>query len=69
MTTLRFGWCGSRFEPRGAPGHLCPALFGRAVEEALAAHELLAPVHGWLTEGFGTLDLKEAKALIEVFDA
>jgi len=26
---------------------------------------LLAPVYGWFTEGFGTLDLKEAKALLE----
>ena len=29
------------------------------------AHELLASVHGWFTEGFDTQDLKEAKALIE----
>jgi predicted ATPase len=29
------------------------------------AHQLLAPVYGWFTEGFGTLDLKEAKALLE----
>jgi predicted ATPase len=28
------------------------------------AHELLAPVYGWFTEGFDTLDLKEAKALL-----
>ena len=28
------------------------------------ARELLAPVHGWFTEGFDTLDLKEAKALL-----
>ena len=27
-----------------------------------AARELLAPVYGWFTEGFDTLDLKEAKA-------
>jgi predicted ATPase len=27
--------------------------------------ELLAPVYGWFTEGFDTLDLKEAKALLE----
>jgi hypothetical protein len=26
------------------------------------ACELLAPVYGWFTEGFGTRDLKEAKA-------
>ena len=29
------------------------------------AHDLLAPVHGWFTEGFDTLDLKEAKALLD----
>ena len=29
------------------------------------ARELLAPVYGWFTEGFDTLDLKEAKALLK----
>ena len=29
------------------------------------AHELLAPIYGWFTEGFGTRDLMEAKALLE----
>jgi predicted ATPase len=29
------------------------------------ARELLAPVYGWVTEGFDTRDLKEAKALLE----
>jgi predicted ATPase len=29
------------------------------------AHELLAPVYGWFTEGFDTADLKEAKALLD----
>jgi predicted ATPase len=29
------------------------------------ARELLAPVYGWFTEGFGTRDLKEAKALLD----
>ncbi len=28
------------------------------------ARELLAPVHGWFTEGFDTADLKDAKALL-----
>jgi predicted ATPase len=28
------------------------------------AHDLLASVYGWFTEGFDTLDLKEAKALL-----
>jgi predicted ATPase/class 3 adenylate cyclase len=30
-----------------------------------AARDLLAPVYGWFTEGFDTLDLKEAKALLD----
>src|SRR5258708_28819918 len=29
------------------------------------AHELLAPVYNWFTEGFDTKDLKEAKAMLE----
>jgi predicted ATPase len=29
------------------------------------AGDLLAPVYGWFTEGFDTLDLKEAKALLD----
>jgi hypothetical protein len=28
------------------------------------AHELLAPVYGWFTEGFETVDLMNAKALL-----
>ena len=33
------------------------------------ARELLAPVYGWFTEGFDTLDLKEAKALLDELSA
>jgi predicted ATPase len=33
---------------------------GRARE----AHDLLAPIYGWFTEGFDTADLKEAKGLL-----
>jgi tetratricopeptide (TPR) repeat protein len=29
------------------------------------AHDLLAPVYGWFTEGFATKDLKEAKVLLD----
>jgi predicted ATPase len=29
------------------------------------AHDLLAPTYGWFTEGFGTPDLQEAKALLD----
>jgi class 3 adenylate cyclase/predicted ATPase len=33
------------------------------------AHDLLAPIYGWFTEGFDMLDLKEAKALIDELGA
>ena len=29
------------------------------------AHQLLAEVYGWFTEGFDTADLQEARALLE----
>jgi TolB-like protein/predicted ATPase len=32
------------------------------------ARDLLAPVYGWFTEGFGTPDLREAKALLDELD-
>jgi hypothetical protein len=34
-----------------------------------ASCDLLAPVYGWFTEGFDTLDLKEAKALLGELNA
>ena len=33
------------------------------------AHDRLAPIYGWFTEGFDTLDLKEAKALLDEMHA
>jgi predicted ATPase len=33
------------------------------------AHDLLAPIYRWFTEGFDTPDLKEAKVLIEALEA
>ena len=33
------------------------------------AHDLLAPIYGWFTEGFNTLDLKQAKSLLEQLTA
>ena len=29
------------------------------------ARDLLAPVYGWFTEGYDTLDVKEAKTLLD----
>ncbi len=33
------------------------------------ARDLLAPIYGWFTEGFDTLSLKEARALLEELHA
>ena len=33
--------------------------------ERQKAHDLVAPIYGWLTEGFDTLDLQDAKALLD----
>jgi predicted ATPase len=33
------------------------------------ARELLAPIYRWFTEGFDTLDLKEAKALLDALSS
>jgi predicted ATPase len=41
------------------------ALLWRDQGKSQQARELLAPVYGWFTEGFDTLDLKEAKALLD----
>ena len=45
------------------------ARFWRDQGKPQQARELLAPVYGWFTEGFDTLDLKEAKALLEQLSA
>ena len=37
----------------------------RDQEKREQAHELLAPVYGWFTEGFDTADLRDAKALLD----
>ncbi len=29
------------------------------------AHQMLSEIYNWFTEGFGTKDLREAKALLE----
>jgi class 3 adenylate cyclase/predicted ATPase len=48
---LRAAACLARlWRDQGKPQHAC---------------ELLAPIYGWFTEGFDTLDLKDAKALLE----
>jgi predicted ATPase len=41
------------------------AQFRRDQDRRTEARDLLAPVYGWFSEGFGTPDLKEAKALLD----
>ena len=43
----------------------CLARLWRDQGKRKEARDLLAPVYGWFTEGFDTLDLKEAKALLD----
>jgi class 3 adenylate cyclase/predicted ATPase len=50
------------FELRAA---MCMARLWRDQGKRQQAHDLLAPVYGWFTEGFDTLDLKQAKALLD----
>ncbi|MBV8613291.1 MAG: hypothetical protein JOY66_05900, partial [Acetobacteraceae bacterium] len=50
------------FELRTATSH---ARLLREQGRAREAYELLAPVYGWFTEGFGTKDLREARALLD----
>jgi predicted ATPase len=37
----------------------------RAQGKRPEAYDLLAPIYDWFTEGFDTLDLKQAKALLD----
>jgi len=37
----------------------------RAQGRCAEARDLLAPIYGWFTEGFGTSDLRKAKALLD----
>ena len=36
-----------------------------AIRRRTEARDLLAPIYSWFTEGFDTLDLREAKALLD----
>jgi predicted ATPase len=47
----------------------CLARLRRDQGRRAEGRDLLAPVYGWVTEGFDTLDLKEAKALLDELSA
>jgi len=38
---------------------------GQTRASGAEAHDLLAPVYGWFTEGFEIADLKDARALLD----
>jgi predicted ATPase len=42
-----------------------PTRLRQSQDKRQNAHDLLAPVYGWFTEGFDTADLKDAKALLD----
>ena len=50
---------------RGRAGAAGKVLETARGDEHGAARDLLAPVYGWFTEGFDTLDLQEAKTLLD----
>jgi predicted ATPase/class 3 adenylate cyclase len=58
--------CATSLELRAA---MSMARLWRSQGKPQQARELLAPVYGWFTEGFDTLDLKEAKVLLEELHA
>jgi predicted ATPase len=47
-----------------APPSVSPRLW-RDQGKRAEARDLLAPIHGWFTEGFDTPVLQEAKALLD----
>jgi hypothetical protein len=44
---------------------LCTPEEGTRLGHRLVPRDLLVPVYGWFSEGFDTLDLKEAKTLLD----
>ena len=44
---------------------MCLSLLWQQQGKQAEARDLLSPIYGWFTEGFGTADLKDAKALLD----
>ena len=63
---LGFGQQAKSWQLRAA---MSMARLWRDLGKRKEARELLALVYGWFTEGFDTLDLKEAKALLDELTA
>jgi predicted ATPase len=75
LEVMPLGWTGSP-NTQAAKAALIPitqAFLNRARlwrdGQTDEARDLLAPVYRWFTEGFDTLDLKEAKALLDELHA
>jgi len=54
-------WLPSKYETLGG---VRESLLGKK-ERSAEAHTMLAEIYGWFAEGFGTVDLKDAKALLD----
>ena len=59
--------CRLRASNRQNPGNSATSMarLWRDQGKRREARDLLAPIYGWFTEGFDTLDLKEAKSLLD----
>ena len=55
----------SRPNPGTARAAMSMARLWRDQGKRDETRDLLSPIYGWFTEGFDTLDLKEAKALLD----
>jgi predicted ATPase len=44
---------------------MSPSRLWQGQRKCTDAHQLLAPIYGWFTDGFDTTDLQDAKALLE----
>ena len=67
-TRWRFAICAADHIPnnvKGPPSAMPPERLRMIKAKRDEARDLLEPVYGWFTEGFDTLDLKEAKALLD----
>ena len=62
----------SRVSRKASPGNFAPLSMARLWRDQgkrEQARELLTPIYRWFTEGFDTLDLKEAEDLLEELGA
>jgi hypothetical protein len=61
MWLVQVPWLLSAADREALQRELLGAMRERMLRELAEARALLAPVHGWFTEGFDTADLKDAK--------